>query len=133
MNNNQTIERLKLMRLGAVASLPHQHIRDNRLEKVTADEYLSLLTDHQWEERLNNKIERLIKQAGFREQASVADVEYTQQRNLDKNMFSRLATLDFIKRKENIIIYRCIRYRRKLSCSGFRISDLFNGIQSVIY
>ena len=104
MNNNQTIERLKLMRLGAMASLHHQHIQDNRLEKVTADEYLALLTDHQWEERLNNKIERLIKQAGFREQASVADVEYTQQRNLDKNMFSRLATLDFIKRKENIII-----------------------------
>lgn len=104
MNNNQTIERLKLMRLGAMASLHHQHIQDNRLEKVTADEYLALLTDHQWEERQNNKIERLIKQAGFREQASVADVEYTQQRNLDKNMFSRLATLDFIKRKENIII-----------------------------
>ncbi len=80
MNNNQTIERLKLMRLGAMASLHHQHIQDNRLEKVTADEYLALLTDHQWEERLNNKIERLIKQAGFREQASVADVEYTQQR-----------------------------------------------------
>lgn len=87
-----------------MASLHYQHIKDNRIENVTADEYLALLTDHQWEERLNNKIERLIRQAGFREQASVADVEYNQQRNLDKNMFTRLATLDFIKRKENIII-----------------------------
>ena len=104
MNNNQTIERLKQMRLGAMASLHYQHIKDNRIENQTADEYLALLTDHQWEERLNNKIERLIKQAGFKEQASIADVEYNQQRNLDKNMFTRLATLDFIKRKENIII-----------------------------
>lgn len=104
MNNNQTVERLKQMRLGAMASLHYQHIKDNRIENVTADEYLALLTDHQWEDRLNKKIERLIKQAGFREQASIADVEYNQQRNLDKNMFTRLATLDFIKRKENIII-----------------------------
>lgn len=104
MNNNQTIERLKQMRLGAMASLHYQHIKDNRIENLTADEYLALLTDHQWEERLNNKIDRLIRQARFRERASVADIEYNQQRNLDKNMFTRLATLDFIKRKENIII-----------------------------
>lgn len=104
MNNNQTVERLKQMRLGAMASLHYQHIKEGRIESMTADEYLALLTDHQWEERLNSKIERLIKQAGFREQASVADVEYNQQRNLDKNMFTRLAALDFIKRKENIII-----------------------------
>jgi hypothetical protein len=67
MNNNQTVERLKQMRLGAMTSLHYQHIKDNRIENVTADEYLALLTDHQWEERLNNKIERLIRQAGFRE------------------------------------------------------------------
>jgi len=129
MNNNQTVERLKQMRLGAMASLHYQHIKDNRIENVTADEYPALLTDHQWEDRLNKKIERLIKQAGFREQAGIADVEYNQQRNLDKNMFTRLATLDFIKRKENII---SIRHGKKLSCSGFGISGLFNGIQSII-
>ena len=104
MNNNQTIERLKSMRLGAMASLHQQHIQDNGIEKMTADEYLALLTDHQWEERQNNKIERLIKQAGFREKASIAEVSYSSDRNLDKNMFMRLSTLDFIKRKENIII-----------------------------
>ena len=82
-----------------MATLHHQHIRDNRVEKMTADEYLALLTDHQWEERLNNKIERLVKQAGFRERASIAEVDYAPGRNLDKNMFARLAALDFIKRK----------------------------------
>lgn len=33
MNNNQTIERLKLMRFGAMASLHQQHIQDNGIEK----------------------------------------------------------------------------------------------------
>lgn len=104
MNNNQTIDKLKQMRLGAMAQLHLQHIKDNRIENITADEYLALLTDHQWEDRQNRKIERLLKQAGFKQQASLADVNYAQGRNLDKNMFTRLGTLDFITRKENIIL-----------------------------
>ena len=104
MNNNQTIEKLKQMRLGAMAQLHLQHIKDNRIENITADEYLALLTDHQWEDRQNRKIERLLKQAGFKQQASLADVNYTQNRNLDKNMLTRLGILDFITRKENIIL-----------------------------
>lgn len=104
MNNNQTIEKLKQMRLGAMAQLHLQHLKDNRIENITADEYLALLTDHQWEDRQNRKIERLLKQAGFKQQANLADINYTQNRNLDKNMFTRLGTLDFITRKENIIL-----------------------------
>jgi DNA replication protein DnaC len=104
MNNNQTVEKLKQMRLWAMAQLHMQHIKDNRIENITADEYLALLTDHQWEDRQNRKIERLLKQAGFKQQASLADINYTQNRNLDKNMFLRLGTLDFITRKENIIL-----------------------------
>jgi DNA replication protein DnaC len=104
MNNNQTIEKLKQMRLGAMAQLHLQHVKDNRIEDITADEYLALLTDHQWEDRQNRKIDRLLKQARFRQPANLADVNYTQNRNLDKNMFVRLGTLDFMARKENIII-----------------------------
>ena len=104
MNNNQTVEKLKQMRLVAMADLHLQHIKENRIEKLTADEYLALLTDHQWEDRQNRKIERLIKQATLKQPATLAEVDYTQNRNLDKNMFVRLGTLDFIKRKENVIL-----------------------------
>jgi DNA replication protein DnaC len=52
----------------------------------------------------NKKIQRLLKQAEFKQQANLADINYLQNRNLDKKMFERLATLDFINRKENIII-----------------------------
>lgn len=104
MNNNQTIEKLKQMRLLAMAELHYNHLKDNRISTSTADEYLALLTDHQWEDRQNKKIQRLLKQAEFRQQANLTDINHTQNRNLDKNMFERLATLDFIKRKENIII-----------------------------
>ena len=87
-----------------MASLHLQHIKDNRLESLTADEYLALLTDHEWDHRQNRKIDRLLSQANFRQKANLTEVNYTQNRNLDKNMFTRLGTLDFMNRKENIIL-----------------------------
>ena len=104
MNNNQTIEKLKQMRMSAMAELHLQYVKNNQLNDITTDEYLGLLIEHEWEHRQNMKIERLIKQARFRQKASIAEVSYVHSRNLDKNMFNRLATLDFIQRNENIIL-----------------------------
>ncbi len=104
MDNNQTVEKLKKMRIGAMADLHLQHIKNNTLNDITPDEYITLLTEHEWENRENLKISRLLKIAGFRQKADLADVNYSAARNLDKNMFSRLATLDFMKQNENIII-----------------------------
>lgn len=104
MNNNQTIEKLKQMRLSAMANLHLEHVKNNQFNDLTPDEYLALITDHEWEQRQNQKVERLLKQASFRQKVSIAEVNFTQQRNLDKNMFNRLATLDFMSKKENIII-----------------------------
>lgn len=104
MNNNQTIEKLKQMRIKAMAELHMQHLTSNSMESYTPDHYLAILTDHEWESRQNQKIERLIKQASFRQNASIEEVNFEPKRNLERNMFNRLATLDFIKRKENLII-----------------------------
>lgn len=104
MNNNQTLDKLKQMRLEAMAQLHSQHIASNTFSECTPDEYLALLTDHEWEHRNNRKIQRLIHQAGFRQKASVEEISYGPSRNLDKNMFQRLATLSFMSKNENIII-----------------------------
>lgn len=102
--NNPTIEKLKQMRLGAMAELHLQHVKNNQLNECTPDEYLAILTDHEWESRQGQKTDRLISQAGFRQKASIEEVDFTTVRNLDKNMFSRLATIDFVSRNENVII-----------------------------
>lgn len=104
MNNNHTLEKLRQMRLSAMAALHKQYIENNQIESMTTDEYLALLVDHQWEERLNNKINRLINQARFKQKASLGEVSYDPDRNLNKNMFIRLSTLEFIIRKQNLII-----------------------------
>lgn len=104
MNKNQTIEKMKGMRLIAMAGMYQHHLQNNLFNDSTPDEYISLLTDHEWEDRQNKKIQRLLKQAAFRQKASIADIDYTSARNLDKNMFARLSSLDFITKKENLIL-----------------------------
>lgn len=104
MNKNQTIEKMKSMRLNAMASMYGHHIQNNLYNDSTPDEYISLLTDHEWEDRENKKIQRLLKQAAFRQKATIADIDYASVRNLDKNMFKRLSALDFISKKENLIL-----------------------------
>lgn len=107
MNNNQTCQKLREMRLNAMAQLHEQQISSNQHVKTTPDQYLSLLIDHQWEDRRNQKINRLFKQALFRDQVTLIDIKYEYQRNLDQNMFQRLSSLDFITKKENIILTGC--------------------------
>lgn len=104
MNNTQTCEKLRAMRLQAMAELHEQHLASNQHTSMTTDEYLGQLTDHQWEARQHQKTRRLLKQAHFKQRTTLEEINYSQQRNLDKNMFQRLATLDFIAKKENLII-----------------------------
>ena len=99
MNNNQTLEKLKQMRLSAMAALHLQQLENNLYTDMTCDEYLSILVDHEWEQRQQQRIDRLFKQACFKQKASIVEVSFNGQRNLDKNMFNRLATMDFITKK----------------------------------
>ncbi|MDM1366913.1 ATP-binding protein, partial [Myroides marinus] len=88
MDNNQTVEKLKAMRLNDMALLHNRHLKDSTISSFTIDEYIAILTDHEYENRQNRKVERLIKQANFRQSASIADINYTHHRDLDKNAFN---------------------------------------------
>ena len=104
MNNTQTLTKMREMRLAAMAQTHQRNIENQQHNELTHDEYLALLVDYEWEHRQNKRIERLTTQARFRQQANITDIDYQPERNLDKNMFSRLANLGFIAQKENVII-----------------------------
>lgn len=104
MNNQNTIEKMKQMRLGGMAQMHYTNIKDNINLDYTIDEYVGMLVDQEWENRQNRKIHNLIKNARFRYPATIRDVDYSANRQLDKNMFERLALLDFVRNHENVII-----------------------------
>lgn len=104
MNAQQTIEKMKHMRLTAMAELYHQSISENRFDGLTQDEWMALLIDHEWEDRQNRKIRSLIRRSAMNHHISVQDIDFTTERNLSKNQFDRLLSLLFIKNHENVII-----------------------------
>ncbi len=104
MNENNTVEKMRRMNLKAMAGLYHQCLTRQDDNSYTTDEFLSLLIDTEWEHRQKNRIDNLIKQAGFKHVASPANIDYQSSRNLDRNVVERLLTLQFLFNTENIII-----------------------------
>lgn len=104
MDNQTTIEKMKQMKLHGMVQVHYAAVHENMYDDYSTDEYLNLLIDQEWEQRQNRKITNLTKRAGFKLQASPGDIDYTAKRNLDKNQFERLLNLDFIRKKQNIII-----------------------------
>lgn len=101
--NQQSLEKMRQMRLLGMARAFSITMESGKNEKFTADEIVSHLVESEWDERFNRKLERNVKNARFRYRASVEEITFEANR-VNKNQILRLANCDFIKRKENIII-----------------------------
>lgn len=104
MNAQQTIEKMKNMRLTAMAELYHQSLQQNMYQNLTNDEWMTMLIDHQWEDRQNRKINNLIRKSAMTQKVAVTDIDYTTDRHLDRTQYERMLSLRFLQNKENIII-----------------------------
>ncbi|WP_057937884.1 IS21-like element helper ATPase IstB [Algoriphagus resistens] len=104
MNQYNTIEKMKQMRLGTMAELYHKCLTEHLYSDLSTDELLAFLVDSEWEDRQNKSIDNLIHQAGFKQVAAATNIDYHASRNLDRGLFERLLGLGFIKNKTNILI-----------------------------
>ncbi len=71
---------------------------------LTNEEAISLLIQSEWEEREGRKVDRYMKNARFRYQASIEELDFNSSRSLDKTLIMRLAEGSFIKRKEDVLL-----------------------------
>ena len=105
MGNNSTIESLKAMRFSAMAAEPERQMGDpSAYSQMGFEERLSLLVDAEWNCRQNNKLLRCIREARFATPGAVIeDVEYHEDRHLDKAQILRFASCTFIEENHHII------------------------------
>jgi DNA replication protein DnaC len=105
MTNQQTIDKLREMRLTAMAEQFLQQTNQADMKELTFDDRFGMIVDYEYSTRKNNRRTRLIKKATFDQgQAHVAAIDYTAPRKLNKDLITRLATCTFIKEKHNVII-----------------------------
>jgi len=102
--NEQTIEKMKTMKLHGMARVFQTSLESGNADKWTADELVSMLIDSEWDERYNRKLNRNVKNARFRYKAAVEQINFEAARELDKNHILRLADCGFVDKQENVFI-----------------------------
>lgn len=100
--DNQTHEKLEKMNLRGMARAYKNSVELNT--QSTPDEFVAHLVDAEWDDRYNRKLTRLIKAAGFRYKVTFEDLDFSLNRNLDKNQMLRFSNCQWIERHQNIIL-----------------------------
>ena len=100
----EIIEKIRSLKLYGMLRAYQTSIETNQLSSLTADEFVKFLIESEYDDRHNKGIERRLKNAHFRYQASVENIRYDNDRDLDRNLIMRLAECNFIEKHENILI-----------------------------
>jgi DNA replication protein DnaC len=105
MLDQNTINKLHEMKLSVMASAFSKQLADHSMSDLSFEERFGLLVDSEWTARKNNRLTRLIKNAGYAfPDACIEDIEYRADRKLDKAQITRLSTCNYIDECRNIII-----------------------------
>jgi DNA replication protein DnaC len=102
--NTETQEKLRKMKFFGMLRAFKTSIESGQMTKFTTDEMIAFLIESEWDDRQNRNIERNVKNARFRYNASMEQLLYEKERNLDKNQLMRYAECTFIDKNENIFI-----------------------------
>jgi len=105
MVNEATISKLHDLKLSAMAQAFRQQMQESAMNSLAFSDRFGLLVDYEWDTRKNNRLKRLIYRADFPfSGACMEDIEYRNDRKLNKEQLLELSTCSFITEKHNIII-----------------------------
>jgi DNA replication protein DnaC len=105
MLNEPTIEKLKALRLDALADAWLQQQTEPGIAKLSFDERLAMLVDAEWMHRENKRLTRCLKEAKLRlSQACIEDVDYPARRELDRAVIRQLATCRWVAEHQDIVV-----------------------------
>ena len=105
MLTENTVTKLREMHLSVMAAAYKEQLSDSSFQSMSFEYRVSLIVDMEWNSRKNNYLKRLIKQANLSEpNACIEDIEYHSDRNLNKNMITKLSTCNYIQEHHNVIL-----------------------------
>lgn len=133
MNTNVTIEKMHNMRLHGMKRAYESSFETRNQDTFTNDEFIAWLIESEDNHRNNSRTERLLKNAKFHYQASIEEISYTEDRNLDRNLLTRLSDCSFIDRKENVIITGCTGTGKSYLATALGYQSCLKGYKVLYY
>lgn len=105
MLNEPTMEKLRALRLGAIAEAWHEQQKNPEMASLSFDERLGMLVDAEWLDRWNKRLARNLREAKLRiNNACIEEVDYPANRKLDKAVIRGLASCNWIQENQNVVI-----------------------------
>ena len=133
MNTNATIEKMQKMRLNGMKRAYESSFETRNQDTFTNDEFIAWLIESEDNGRNNSRTERLLKNAKFHYQASLEEINYTGDRNIDRNLLSRLSDCSFIDRNENILITGCTGTGKSFLATALGHQSCIKGYKVLYY
>ena len=112
-----TQECLLALGLTGMARALDEQRRQPDIAALDFEERLALLLDRETMERDNKRLVARLRFAALRQEAVVEDIDLRAPRGLDRALFQKLATGDWIDRKQNLLVIgppaKWLRIRRR--------------------
>jgi DNA replication protein DnaC len=105
MINEATMSKLHDMRLNVMAETFREQLSGYAYEELSFEDRFGLIVDSEWNRRKNNRLAKLIQNAGFSDSsACIENIEYHPDRKLEKALILRLAACNYVHEKHNVMI-----------------------------
>ena len=104
MHMEQTIQKMRKLRLTAMANSLEQRLENGDHRDMDPESFVSHLIDDEVESRASKQIKNLVRRAKLRpEQACLENIHYSAKRGFSKNDLDRFHRTDWIDRAENMV------------------------------
>ena len=100
----QTVEKLKDMRLSGFIDALREQQESSQYQKLSFDERFGLIVDKEYLLRKNRRLKRSITKARLKQQATIEDIDFDTPRKLKRTEFLELAGGNWISKKHNLVI-----------------------------
>jgi len=104
MLNEQTFDKLYAMKLIGMAEGFKEQLEQPSFRDLSFEERFGLLVERQWSWKENKRLSRLLKEAKLKLQACIEDIDYRTPRGLDKSVILSLASCNWIRHHQNLLI-----------------------------
>jgi len=104
MLDKATINKLREMKLSAMANKLVWQQGQPGVQSLSFEERFGMIVDAEWMSKHNRRTNRLVKQAEFRFPAVLEDVDYSGKRGLTKPDVLRLSDCQYIQKKQNLFL-----------------------------
>jgi DNA replication protein DnaC len=104
MLNQPTLEKLHAMKLHGMADAFRAQLETVDTGPLSFEERFALLVDQQWLWKENRALARRLRAAKLKERGAIEDVDYQHPRGLDRKLMRTLATSEWVKQRQNLIL-----------------------------